>query len=140
MAHAVEAGKEIGVMKWTSGKGTTVGQKGASAVGTVILLAIAAYGVFVGIQCVPQLIESGTVDSILTSIEHDHRTEPVRSTQALRTRVDSLLNVNQLDQLKDSFEVREWAGDYVIEVSYERELNLLFDTRTIKYEDSVTLH
>jgi hypothetical protein len=64
----------------------------------------------------------------------------VRSAQALRARVDSLLNVNQLDQLRDSIEVREWAGDYVIEVSYERELNLLFDTRTIKYEDSVTLH
>ena len=136
---------EIGAMKrmlakGTSGARTTVGQSGASGIGTVILLAIAAYGVFVGIQYVPQLIESSSVDSILNSIEHEHRAEPIRSAQALRAKVDNHLNVNQLNHLKDSFQVREWGSDYLIEVSYERELNLLYATRTLKYENSLTLH
>lgn len=145
MAHAVVAGMEIGAMKLRSGKGTSgagapVGQRGASAIGTVILLIIAAYGVFVGIQYVPQLIESSSVDSILNSIEHDHRAEPVRSAQGLRAKIDNHLSVNQLSHLKDSFQVREWGSDLLIEVSYERELNLLYETRTIKYENSLTLH
>jgi hypothetical protein len=136
---------EIGAMKKESGKqasgvGPCGRQRGASAVGTVILLAIAAYGVFVGIQYVPQLIESSSVDSILNSIEHDNRAAPGRSAQALRAKVDNHLSINQLTHLKDNFEVREWGSDYIIEVSYERTLNLLYETKTIKYENSLTLH
>jgi Domain of unknown function (DUF4845) len=126
--------------KLPSGTGSTGRQRGASGVGTVILLAIVAYGVYVGIQYVPQLIEASSVDSILTSIEHDNRAEPIRSAQALRAKLDNHLSINQLTHLKDNFEVREWGSDYIIEVSYERELNLLFETKTIKYEDSLTLH
>jgi hypothetical protein len=128
-----EAG--IGTMIRISGS-----QRGASAVGTAILLAIAAYGVYVGIQYVPQMIESSSVGSILNSIEHEHRAEPIRSAQALRAKVDNHLNVNQLNHLKDSFSVREFGNEYIIEVSYERELNLLYETRTVKYENSLTLH
>jgi hypothetical protein len=136
---------EIGAMQKEAGKqapgvGLSGRQRGASAVGTVILLAIAAYGVFVGIQYVPQLIESSSVDSILNSIEHDNRAEPIRSAQALRAKVDNHLSINQLTHLKDSFEVREWGSDYIIEVSYERKLNLLYETKTVKYENSLTLH
>lgn len=115
-------------------------QRGASGVGTVILLAIAAYGVYVGIQYVPQLIESSSVGSILNSIEHEHKAEPIRSAQALRAKVDNHLNINQLNHLKDSFSVREFGNEYIIEVSYERELNLLYETRKIKHENSLTLH
>jgi hypothetical protein len=128
-----EAG--IGTMIRISGS-----QRGASGVGTVILLAIAAYGVYVGIQYVPQLIESSSVGSILNSIEHEHKAEPIRSAQALRAKVDNHLNINQLNHLKDSFSVREFGNEYIIEVSYERELNLLYETRKIKHENSLTLH
>lgn len=136
--------------KLTSGKsssrkstwrtGTPGAQAGASAVGTVILLAIAAYAVYVGIQYVPQMIESSSVGSILNSIEHEHRAEPMRSAQALRAKVDNHLSINQLNHLKDSFNVREFGNEYIIEVSYERQLNLLYETRTVKYENSLTLH
>ena len=120
--------------------GTPGAQAGASAVGTVILLAIAAYGVYVGIQYVPQMIESSSVGSILNSIEHEHRAEPMRSAQALRAKVDNHLSINQLNHLKDSFNVREFGNEYIIEVSYKRQLNLLYETRTVKYENSLTLH
>jgi hypothetical protein len=150
MTRTVAAETEIGAMKATSGKwkprgsasrtGAPGAQGGASAVGTVILLVIAAYGVFVGIQYVPQLIESSSVGSILNSIEHEHRAEPIGSAQALRGKVDNHLSINQLNHLRDSFSVREFGNDYIVEVSYERELNLLYAKKTIKYTNSLTLH
>jgi Domain of unknown function (DUF4845) len=115
-------------------------QRGASAVGTSLLLLIAAYGVYVGLQYVPQLIESSSVGSILNSIEHEHRAEPIGSAQSLRGKIDNHLSINQLNHLRDSFSVREFGNDYIVEVSYERELNLLYAKKTIKYTDSLTLH
>ena len=114
-------------------------QRGASAVGTVLLLAIVAYGVFVGIQYVPQLVESGSVHSVLNSIESAHHSDPARSAQAVRALVDNHLNLNQMNHLRDSFNVREFANDYVIEVSYERDLDLFFTKKVITYETSLTL-
>lgn len=116
-----------------------VNQVGASAIGTVLVLVILAYGIFVGIQWVPQIIESSSVDSVLNSIESTHRSDPVRSAQAVRTLIDNHLQINQMQDLKEVFTVREWANDYVIEVSYERQLNLLYETRTLHYEKSLTL-
>jgi hypothetical protein len=150
VAPTVAAETEIAAMKSTSGKGkpgksaprTALPgvQAGASAVGSAILLVIAAYGVFVGIQYVPQLIESSSVGSILNSIEHEHRAEPIGSAHALRGKIDDHLSINQLNHLRDSFTVREFGNDYIVEVSYERELNLLYETKTIKYANSLTLH
>jgi hypothetical protein len=126
--------KEIGAMNKPRER-----QRGASAVGTVILLAIVAYGVFVGIQYVPQLIESGSVHSVLNSIEGAHHSDPARSVQAVRALVDNHLSLNQMNHLRDSFNVREFANDYVIEVSYERDLDLFFTKKVITYETSLTL-
>jgi hypothetical protein len=42
-------------------------QKGASAISVIIVLAIFGYAVFIGLQYIPQSIESGTVDSIKKS-------------------------------------------------------------------------
>jgi hypothetical protein len=114
-------------------------QRGASAVGTVILLAIVAYGVFVGIQYAPLLIESSSVHSILNSIESAHHSDPARNAQAVRALVDNHLNLNQMNHLRDSFNVREFANDFVIEVSYERDLDLFFTKKVITYETSLTL-
>jgi hypothetical protein len=114
-------------------------QRGASAVGTVILLTIVAYGVFVGIQYAPQLIESSGVHSILNSIEAAHHSDPARSPQAVRALVDNHLTLNQMNHLKDSFNVREFANDYIIEVKYKRDLDLFFTKQVITYEKSLTL-
>lgn len=114
-------------------------QRGASAVGTMILLAVIAYGLYVGFQYVPQLIESRSVDSILTSIENTHRAEPVRDAQAVRSMIENHLHINHLNHLKDRFDVRQFGNDYIIEVSYERDLDLLFTRKVITYETSLTL-
>jgi hypothetical protein len=114
-------------------------QRGASVVGTVILLAVVAYAVYIGIQYVPQLIESGSVHSVLNSIESAHHSDPARSVQAVRSLLDNHLNLNQMNHLRDSFNVREFANDYVIEVSYERDLDLFFTKKVITYETSLTL-
>lgn len=114
-------------------------QRGASAVGTMILLAVVAYGLYVGFQYVPQLIESRSVDSILTSIENTHRAEPVRDAQAVRSMIENHLHINHLNHLKDRFDVRQFGNDYIIEVSYERDLDLLFTRKVITYETSLTL-
>lgn len=114
-------------------------QRGASAVGTVFLLAIVAYVVFIGIQYVPQLIESSRVHAILNNIESAHHSDPARSMQAVRSLVDNHLNLNQMNHLRDNLTIREFANDYIIEVSYERDLDLLFTKKVITYEPSLTL-
>ena len=53
--------------------------------------------------------------------------------------IDNQLYVNQMSDLKDSFKVTQYRGDYVVTVRYERELNLGYETKMLKYERSVTL-
>jgi len=114
-------------------------QHGGSAIGLVIFLAILAYGIFVGIQYVPQYIESTTVDSILNNIAERNKTEPLGDITAIESAIDNQLYINQMTDLKDSFSVMPSKGDYVITVKYERALNLLYENKVITYEQSVTL-
>ena len=114
-------------------------QKGASAIVFIIVLAIFGFAVYVGIQYIPQRIESGTVDSILDSIVENHKTTPVQNVSEILGTITRLLNVNQMDDMKENFKVSKYRGTYNIKVSYERELNLGYETKTIKYEKSRTL-
>jgi hypothetical protein len=114
-------------------------QSGASAIGTVIMLAIIAYGVYVGIQYLPQQIEASTVDSILGSLRSSQQLNPAISVEELRARLDSQLDVNQLNDMKDNFRVSHFGGRFVIDVSYKRELDLLFEKKVIQHERSVPL-
>ena len=114
-------------------------QKGASAIVFIILLAIFGFAVYVGIQYVPQRIESGTVDSILDSIVENHKTTPVQNVSEILSTIARLLNVNQMDDMKENFKVYKYRGNYTIKVSYERELNLGYETKIIQYEKSRTL-
>jgi hypothetical protein len=88
---------------------------------------------------VPQLIESSSVHAILNNIESAHHSDPARSAQAVRSLVDNHLNLNQMNHLRENFNVREFANDYIIEVSYERDLDLFFTKKVITYESSLTL-
>ena len=114
-------------------------QKGASAIALIIVLAIFAYAVYVGLQYIPQRIESGTVDSILDSIAENHKTTPVQNVSEILSAIIRQLNVNQMDDMKDNFQVSQYRGTYIINVSYERELNLGYETKTIQYEKTRTL-
>ena len=74
-------------------------------------------------------IESGTADSILDSIVQNHKTTPVQNVSEILSAITRQLNVNQMDDMKDNFHVSKYRGNYMIKVSYERELNLGYETK-----------
>jgi len=43
-------------------------QRGASTIGLIIILAVIGVGAYIGLQYIPQFIECGTVDTILSNI------------------------------------------------------------------------
>ena len=115
------------------------GQAGGSAFGTILTLLVLGYGVFVGIQWVPHLIESKSIDSVLDSLQEGQQGNPASSTHEVRERLDYLLNVNEMDDMAKQFTVRQDRGSIIVEIEYERTLNLIFEERPFKYRKSKTL-
>jgi hypothetical protein len=114
-------------------------QRGASAIAIIIVLLVIGAAVYVGFQYLPQVVEAGTVDSILDSVEKAHEETPYRSADAVRDAIDKQLNVNQLEGLKDSVKVTDEGEAFAVEVNYERGLNLLYKQQKIPYEKTLTL-
>ncbi len=114
-------------------------QTGASLIATIITLAVLGYGIYIGIQYVPQMVEFKSIGSILSSIEADHRTDPLTSEYAAKEKVIKLLQINEMDDMTDSFRVRNRNGSITITFSYDRELNLGYKTKKVHYEISRTL-
>jgi uncharacterized membrane protein len=114
-------------------------QRGASSVILIIILAILGAGVYIGLQYLPQYIEAGTVDSILGSVQKAYDKSPVNSVDSIQDTIDKQLNVNQMNDLKDSFKVTQDGEEYIVRVSYERELNLIYKKKPVKYEKTLTL-
>ena len=114
-------------------------QVGLSVIGLVITLAIVGYAAFVGIQYGPQVIEAQTVRSILDTIAQDNKTTPVESSADIKRSWDNFLNINDMNDLKDKAEIDGYRGKYTIKVKWERKLDLLYETKVITYEKSVTL-
>ena len=114
-------------------------QHGASAITLILILTIIGAGVYIGFQYIPQYIEAGTVDSILENIEITHKATPMNSVRAIQDIIDKQLNMNALDDLRDSFKVRQDGEVYIVKVSFTRELNLIYEQRPVKYEKSITL-
>ncbi|MEE8338863.1 MAG: DUF4845 domain-containing protein [Xanthomonadales bacterium] len=114
-------------------------QKGGSAIGLIIMLAILGYGLYVGLQYVPQYIESGTMDAILNNVAAKHKTRNFRSVDEILAAISKQLDVNEMNDMRDKFFVIQQSGTYVVEVSYEWELNLGFKKQPMKYEKTLTL-
>jgi hypothetical protein len=114
-------------------------QQGGSAIGLIIFLAIFAYGVFVGIQYVPQYIESAAVTTILDNVVEKHSKERLDSMSAVQSAIDKQLYINEMGDLKSSFKVKQYRGDFIITVRYERELDLLYEKKLMPFEKTVTL-
>ena len=87
----------------------------------------------------PQYVESNTVRSILDGLVEKHSVEPLSTMGAVQSAIDNQLYVNQMSDLKSSFKVTQYRGDFIIKVSYERELNLLYENKVITFEKTVTL-
>ncbi len=115
-------------------------QTGASVIATLLTLAVLGYGIYIGIQYVPQVLESKSIRSILTSIEADHRIDPITSEHAATGKVIKLLQMNEMNELTKSFKVRNNNGSIKITFSYDRVLNLGYKTKKIHYETSRTLN
>ena len=114
-------------------------QRGASAIVTIIVRAALAYGVYVGIQYVPQAIESRSLDSILNTVETDQKTNPVNNEYDAKAKVVRLLQINEMNDMTENVSVKKVGGKTTITISYERELNLMYKTHQVHYEKSVVL-
>jgi len=114
-------------------------QRGASTIGIIIILAIIGVGAYIGLQYIPQFIECGTVDTILSNIEKANEEKPVKSINEVRNMINRQLDINQMDDLRDSFEVTQIDDTYIVTVNYERELDLIYEKKPMIYEKSVTL-
>ena len=114
-------------------------QRGASAIGTIIMLAILGYGVFIGFQYVPQAIESRSIDSIVETVDSASKSGSINSSQAAQERVISLLQVNEMNDMTDAFTVTERDGRITVTFSYDRELNLLYKIQPMPYKKIMIL-
>ncbi len=114
-------------------------QKGASAIATIIFLALLAYGVYLGIQYVPQAVESRAIDSIFATVYKDHRIDPIQSVDEAKSKVARMLQVNEMNDMAKNVKVRQIAGTITIKVKYERELDLGFKTKPMLYEKTLVL-
>lgn len=121
-------------------KQTRKNQLGGSALGNILLITLFAYGVYLGIQYVPQLIESKSLDSMLDSIESQNRSQPYASAQQVEQAVKSILNLNQMDEMIKNITIRGGQQGINIEVSYERELDLLFQKKAMNYNKYLDLN
>ena len=115
-------------------------QRGASAIGIIIILAIIGVGAYIGFQYIPLLIETGTVDSILSNIEKANEEKPLTSTNQIRGMIDRQLNINQIEELADNFTVTKDEETYTVNVSYERQLNLIYEKKLIETDKTLTLN
>ena len=114
-------------------------QHGGSAIGTIIVLAIIGVGIFLGMQYIPQYMEAGKIDTVLTSIDEAAAKQPVKSAKEVGMMIDKRLQVNNMKDLKDLFVVTETNGKVTVNVDYERDLNLLYEVRKMPYKKELVL-
>ena len=114
-------------------------QKGASAIFTFIVLALLAYGIYLGIQYVPQAIESRAIDSIFATIDQEHRLDPLRSADEAKNKLVKMLQINEMNDMAKNVSAKRFSDTITIKVIYERELNLGYKTKPMPYEKTLVL-
>jgi hypothetical protein len=114
-------------------------QKGASPIVTIIVLALLGCGVYVGIQYAPIAIEDRSIRSILTTLETTNKSDPVSSPQELKSKIIKALQINEMNDMTDTFTVKKIKGKIVVTFNYDRELNLIYETKTIHFEQTLSL-
>ena len=115
-------------------------QRGGSLIGNLMVLAIFAFGVYAAIQYIPQRIEAGAIRSILEQVEQKHRESPIRNDRDLHSQIDKLLSLNEMRDMKENFHTA-WNGNTAtVTVDYERQLNLLFMEKPMRYHEEVVLN
>jgi hypothetical protein len=115
-------------------------QQGGSIIANIFFLALLVYGVFIGIQYVPQLIESKSIGSILRSIHTDEKIEKNTNERRVSDKLVRLLQMNEMDYMRGSYTVQQYDGKVTIKFSYERELDLIYKMQKIHYERTMVLN
>jgi len=115
-------------------------QKGASAIVTMIVLVILGFSVYVGIQYAPQFMESKSIDSILKTIDGAHKVERIDDEQAAKTKLVGLLQINEMNDMSDSYKVRQSNDKITITFSYDRKLDLIYEVKSIHYDKILILN
>jgi hypothetical protein len=72
-------------------------------------------------------------------MENSQQKAPANSVRKVQDKITNLLSVNQRNDLKDSFKVRQNGNKFIISVKFDRELNLLYEKKVLKYDKSLTL-
>lgn len=114
-------------------------QRGGSLMGNIFLLALFVYAVYLAIQYVPQYLESRSLDSVLQSLQSQHQSNPFESAQEVDQALRRNLNMNQMDDMMRHIQVRQNPSGFSIEASYERELDLVFQKKTLTVNKTVDL-
>lgn len=114
-------------------------QKGASIIVTIITLAVICFTAFVGFQYIPQMIESRSIDSILDTMTKRQHTDPVTDAGDARAKLIKLLQINEMNNMMDSFTVSDRDARITIVFSYDRELNLVYKVHPMHYEKTLGL-
>ncbi len=114
-------------------------QHGASPIVLLIILAIIGIGVFLGLQYIPQSMESGTVDKILSNVEKEHNDSPFKNTGDIESRISNQFYINEMNDMMANVKITEEGEGFVIKVNYERELNLIYEKKMKPYEKILVL-
>ena len=117
-----------------------VKQSGKSAIGNIIVLSMVGFGVWVGIQFIPQKLESGSLQSILDRVQQRHNAVKFSNDSDLWKVIDAQLSVNDMRDMRKNFKVTRIDNRFTVKVEYDRELNLIFTTKTMEYRESLTLN
>ena len=129
----IHTGHETGMKKFAAQ------QKGASIIVTIIVLAALGYGAYIGIQYAPQIFEAKAIDSILDAVERTHKSQPFTSAVDVKTNIIKMLQVNEMNDMTESFSVARPAENIIITFSYDRELNLGYKILPMHYEKTLSL-
>ena len=115
------------------------GQAGKSKLGSFVFFALLAYVIFIGFQFVPQKLEEATVQSILTEVEKQHLAYRVTTRDEAWKNINRHLMINEMRDMQDIFEVSKPDQYVIIDVYYQRELNLLFTSFNRTYRQTLEL-
>ena len=104
-----------------------------------MVLLIIGIVVFFSMQYVPQYMETGKVDSVLDGIESDHAESRFTSTRDIEQRIANKLNINDMNDMMSNVSVKEGDRGYEVNITYERELNLIYEKKPVLYDRTVIL-
>ena len=90
-------------------------------------------------QYIPQKMERGAIDTIMSNIEQDHAGTPFSSKNEIESQIGNKLNIEGMNDMYNAFTVIEVDGGFVITAKYDRELNLIYTKKPVPYEKILIL-